>query len=146
MRAVDTPLVVIAIPARANLALRGIPEASMTKMNGARAAERVREDREKILSLRKVLVSGPRYATSGVEVERFRNRVDTIGKLGLRLRMWDKPRPQGRETRSTKGCMEERPERRGRTSAEKDRGLPEDSKCRDKKAVLPARLELAIFG
>jgi len=59
MRAVDTPLVVIAIPASANLALRGIPGASTTKINGARAVERVREDREKILSLRKVFVSGP---------------------------------------------------------------------------------------
>ena len=59
MRAVDTPLVVIAIPARANLAPRGMPEASMRKMHGARAVERVREERENILSLRKVFVSGP---------------------------------------------------------------------------------------
>ena len=67
-RAVDTPLVAIATPARANLAPRGIPEASITKMNGARAVESAREDREKILSLRKVFVSGPWYATSGVVV------------------------------------------------------------------------------
>jgi hypothetical protein len=85
MRAVDKPLVVIATPARANLALRGIPEASMMKMHGARAVESVREDKEKILSLRKVFVSGPWYKTSGVDsgplvgVERLRNRVDRIG-------------------------------------------------------------------
>ena len=84
MRAVDIPLVVIASPARANLALRGMPGASMTNINGARAVERVREDKEKILSLRKVFVSGPWYATSGVdagplgEIDSFRNRVDRI--------------------------------------------------------------------
>ena len=60
------PLVAIATVARANLALRGMPEASMMKMNGARAVESIREDREKILSLRKVFVSGPWYATSEV--------------------------------------------------------------------------------
>ena len=85
MRAVDTPLVAIATPARANLALRGMPEASMTNMNGTRAEESAREDKEKILSLRNVFASGPLYATSGVdagslgEVERLRNRVDTVG-------------------------------------------------------------------
>jgi hypothetical protein len=85
MRAVDTPLVAIATPARANLALRGMAAASMTNMNGTRAEESAREDKEKILSLRKVFVSGPLYATSGVavgslgEAERLRNRVDTVG-------------------------------------------------------------------
>ena len=81
----DTLLVAIATPARANLALRGMPEASMTKMNGTRATESVREDREKILSLRKVFVSGPWYAISEVgvgslgEVESPRYRVNTVG-------------------------------------------------------------------
>lgn len=85
MRAVDTPLVVIAIPARANLAPRGIPEASMMKMSGASAVESVKEDRENILSLRKVFVSGPWYTTSGVgagsvgEVDRLRHRVNKRG-------------------------------------------------------------------
>ena len=57
----------------------------MTKMNGERAAESVREDREKIFSLRKVFVSGPLYTTSGVgvgslgKVERLRYRVNTAG-------------------------------------------------------------------
>ena len=85
MRAVDTPLVAIATPARANLALRGMPEASMTNMNGTRAEESASDDKEKTFSLRNVFVSGPRYATSVVdagslgEVERLRNRVDTVG-------------------------------------------------------------------
>ena len=76
---------VIATPARANLALRGMPEASMTNMNGARAVERVSEDREKILSLRKVFVSGPWYTTSGADVgslagvERLRYGVTAVG-------------------------------------------------------------------
>ena len=57
----------------------------MTKINGARAVESPREDREKILSLRKVFVSGPRYATSGAgvglldEVESLRYCVNTVG-------------------------------------------------------------------
>jgi hypothetical protein len=57
----------------------------MIKMHGVRAVERVREDKEKILSLRKVFVSGPWYKTSGVDsgplggVGRLRNRVDRIG-------------------------------------------------------------------
>jgi len=65
----------------------------MTKMNGERAAESVREDREKILSLRKVFVSGPLYTTSEVgvgslgEVERLRYRVNTGGSWGLNLPM-----------------------------------------------------------
>ena len=56
----------------------------MTKMNGARAVESAREDREKILSLRKVFVSGPWYMSSEAdagslgEVESFRYRVDTV--------------------------------------------------------------------
>jgi hypothetical protein len=56
----------------------------MTKMNGVRTVARVREDSEKILSLRKVFVSGPWYVTSEVdvgslgEVESLRYRVDTV--------------------------------------------------------------------
>jgi hypothetical protein len=87
MRAVDTPLVVIATPARANLAVRGMLEASMTNINGTRTEESAKEDKEKILSLRKVFVSGPRYPTSGAgvdagslgEVDMLRNRADTVG-------------------------------------------------------------------
>lgn len=97
MRAVETPLVVIATPARANLAPRGMPEASITKMNGARAAESVREDKENILSLRKVFVSGPWYTTSGAgvgslgEVEKLRYCVITIGIREFGLRVYRKP-------------------------------------------------------
>ena len=107
---------VIATPARANLALRGMPGASMAKMNGVRAAERVREDKEKILSLRKVLVSGPWYTTSEVDVgsfggvERLRYRINTAGNGGLSLRICGRAWPQGREIRNSERCMEERPE------------------------------------
>ena len=56
----------------------------MTKMNGARAVESVREDREKILSLRKVFVSGPWYTTSEAgagslgEVESLRYGISVV--------------------------------------------------------------------
>ena len=123
---------VIATPARANRALRGIPEASITKMNGARAAESVREDREKILSLRKVFVSGPWYATPGVgvdsfgEVERLRYCVITIGTRGLSLRVYGKPCPQGREMRNSERCINERleAERTRRAGAGTENAIP----------------------
>ena len=150
---------VIATPARANLALRGIPEASITKMNGARAAERVREDREKILSLRKVFVSGPWYTTSGVDVgsfgeaERRRYGVSTIGTRGLSLRVHGKPCTQGREMRNNERCiLSERPEaeRMRKTGARKRMRFPEGAVAINAmsklKSLLPARLELAIFG
>ena len=86
-------------------------------MNGARAAERVREDREKILSLRKVFVSGPLYTASGVEVgslgevERLRYCVIVGGIRRLNLPVYDKSCPQGREVRDSERCMEERMEK-----------------------------------
>ena len=85
-------------------------------MNGERAAESVREDREKILSLRKVFVSGPLYIASEVgvgslgEVERLRYCVNIAGSWGPSLPMWGKPCLQGWEMRNSERCMEERPE------------------------------------
>ena len=114
----------IATPARANLALIGIPEASITKMNGARAAESVREDREKILSLRKVFVNGPRYRASGAgagslgEVESLRCCVIVVGTRRLSLPVCDKPCPHGREIRNSERCMKETPERMGKQPPE----------------------------
>ena len=108
-----------------------MPEASMTKMNGARAAESVREDSEKILSLRKVLVSGPRYATSEAgagsfsEVERLRYCVSAVGSRGLDRHMYGKPCLQGRETGNSERCMKERPGEMGKRAPEQRMRYPD---------------------
>ena len=89
----------------------------MTKMNGERTTESVSEDKEKILSLRKVFVSGPWYTTSEVgvgllgEVERLRYCVNATGIWELNLPMWGKPCLQGWEIRNSERCMEEGPKR-----------------------------------
>ena len=128
-------------------------------MNGARAVESVREDREKILSLRKVFVSGPWYATSGVGVgsfdvvERVRYCVITIGTRGLNLHVHGKPCPQGREMRNSERCINERPEaeRMRKPGAGTENAIPPEARpsgdtISKLKRLLPARLELAIFG
>ena len=124
----------------------------MTKMNGARATERVREDREKILSLRKVFVSGPLYTTLEVglvslgDVERLRYRVDTAGSWGLNLPKWGKPRLHGREICNSERCMEERPERTGRQAPGPGVRNGDGASGIKINTLLPARFELAIFG
>ena len=85
----------------------------MTKMNGARAVESAREDRENILSLRKVFVRGPWYMNSEVdvgsldEVESSRHRIDPVESRGPSHRMCDKPCPQGRGIRNGIRCMDD---------------------------------------